>query len=186
MSGMSAPVWDGPLNKEDVHLSPSKKHNCWVFWLVNDLRPDIFGKERVKSDSDSTRSARTQRTSADGKSHEAIHEPSPSQTHLQPPLCYSQLPRYQRTFEDQILTPPTAPDFLEDDFCLEPGLEWKFPAAGLAKNCSSRSIQDFHSLNKENRASLLRIFLSDPDSNGKSTDLGMWKDDPDIPSFRKP
>ena len=42
-----------------------------------------------------------------------------------------------------------------------------------AKNCSHCISQDFHSLCRENRVSLVRTFLSDPDSESKTADLGV-------------
>ena len=73
-------------------------------------------------------------------------------------------------------SPPPTPEFLTRDFCLQPGLGWKFfTKENLVrqKKGSRCNLQDFHSLTKENQVSLLRIFLFEPGSDGKSTGLGM-------------
>ena len=41
------------------------------------------------------------------------------------------------------------------------------------KNCSHRSFQDFHSLAKGNQVSSVRIHISHPESDGKSSDIGI-------------
>ena len=67
--------------------------------------------------------------------------------------------------------PPPTPDFLNKNFCLEPGL---FLLRRTWSDKGSRCcFQDFHSLTKGNEVSLLRIYFSEPDSDGKSTDLGV-------------
>ena len=50
------------------------------------------------------------------------------------------------------------------------------------KNGSPCSLQDFHSLTKENLVSLVRTFLSDSGSESKISRLGGWgwKNDPEI------
>ena len=44
---------------------------------------------------------------------------------------------------------------------------------GQGKNCSRCSFQDFHSLTKGNQVSLGRIHFSHPESDGKSSDVGV-------------
>ena len=54
---------------------------------------------------------------------------------------------------------------------------------GPGRNCSHCSFQDFHFLSKENQASLVRTFLSEPGSaESKISRLGGWgwKKDPDL------
>ena len=53
------------------------------------------------------------------------------------------------------------------------------------KNTHLEKNSFFHSLTKENQVSLLRIFLSEPDSDGQSTDLGVGggKKDPEVSLF---
>ena len=84
--------------------------------------------------------------------------------------------------------PPPTTEFLREDFCLQPGLRWKFllRRTWSDENGSHCSFQDFHSLTKENQVSLLRIFFSEPNSRGKSTDLGVGggKNDPENNSLR--
>ena len=76
------------------------------------------------------------------------------------------------------MTAPQNPSFLDIEFCLEPGLDDNSYQGepGQTKNgsrCSRCSFQDLHSITNENQVSLLRIFLSDSDLDGKSTDLGV-------------
>ena len=70
--------------------------------------------------------------------------------------------------------PPT-PDFLSKDSYLEPGLGWTFLIRGTwsdSQDACRCKFQDFQqSLTMANQVSLLRIFLSEPDSNGKSSDI---------------
>ena len=44
---------------------------------------------------------------------------------------------------------------------------------GRSKNCSHCNFQDLCSPSKEDQVSLLRIFFSDPESDGKSLDVGV-------------
>ena len=66
---------------------------------------------------------------------------------------------------DHILPPPPTPDFLSKDFCLQPGRD---------KSCSHCNFQEFHSLDKGNEVSLLKIpiHFSHPELDGKSADIG--------------
>ena len=77
--------------------------------------------------------------------------------------------------QDQILTPPPTPEFLRKDFCLQPGLEWKVL---LRRTWSGRKMlplqfPELHSLTEGNRASFVRTLFSHPESDGKSSDVGV-------------
>ena len=70
---------------------------------------------------------------------------------------------------------------------MKPCLGWKFllRRAWLDENGSPSNFHNFHPLSEENQVSLLRIFLSGPDPDGKSTDLGVrgGKKGPDYARF---
>ena len=73
---------------------------------------------------------------------------------------------------------PPIPEFLSKDFCLEPGLEWKFllslpkenlVRAKIAPTAISRTFTPL--LRKTNQVSLVRVHFSQPESDGKSSDV---------------
>ena len=70
--------------------------------------------------------------------------------------------------------PPPTPELLSKDFCLQPGLGWKFllRRTWSGKNCSHCSFQDFQSLTKGNQVSLVRMHFSHPESMENRQTLG--------------
>ena len=73
------------------------------------------------------------------------------------------------------ISTPTLNNSLVRIFCLQPGLAWKFllREPGRGKSCCHCNFQNFHFLSKASRVSLVRTHFSHPESDGKSSDVGV-------------
>ena len=84
---------------------------------------------------------------------------------------YSLDPESTPNLRIEFSPPPPTLNFLNKDFCLQPGLGWKFllrRTCCRGKNCSHCSFQDFQSLGFLSKDPL----PSQPESDGKSADVG--------------
>ena len=61
----------------------------------------------------------------------------------------------------EIRLPPPTPDVLRKDFCLEPGLGWKFLLTGWPRNLTGTGNQNRRNRFSRNPKNLLRLLLGD-------------------------